>query len=257
MNIPFIIIHTFFWLIIFALIYEKILKLNIFNKKEKCYLTVNVDKLNDIKNKLIDKGEDDSYITFKKRYVVLLYQSFKIHDDDTILIPNSKGRIIEYGIITPLYLIIILIPVIYFLIELRNRMLIVVILSLLIYIYSMFLIYLKYKICNYDEITEDTVYKHNYITYINHYNKGIVIALHFILWAVIFTQSQSSIIMFCLVFAYLHINLFIDKIDQKFNLNLLKKKNMDITNILGYSIVMIIFAISFAHLGLYPLYYTY
>lgn len=252
-----IIVNYVFWLIIGWYFSDEIYMLKIFNKRKKIYLKLSIDKLKEIKENLIRKGEDDSYITFKRNSVFVLYQGYKFRKDNTIILPNIRGRLIEQGIIIPIYLIICSLPLIIHLIPMRNIMLLVLLFTYVVWFYNNFFMYLKMKLSKIEDLNENNFYKHNYITYIIHYNKVFVIDAALAIFGYLPTHANITLIIIIIVLIRMHLNLFIDKIDKILPWDVLEKRNMDIRNQIDYIFSLLILSVTMACLSYYPLIFTF
>jgi hypothetical protein len=251
------IINTLFWGILGYIFYDRIYMIKLFNLNEKCYMKVSEDHLKSVQKELIEENITDDYIKFEDKYVTLLYQKYKIHDDGNIIILNHKGRLIEQGIIIPIFCIICCSPVIIYLIPMRNIMLLVILFTYVVWFYKNIMTYLKMKFSKIDDLDENTCYKHNYITYIMYYNRLFLIEALFVLFGYLPSRANILLIVLLIILIRMHLTLFIDKIDKWLPWNVLEKHNMDTKNSIEYAIAMSLLGFSNIFLALNPLHFTF
>jgi len=251
------IINALLWGIVEICFYSRIFKMKIFNLKDKCYILVSEDKLRLLKEKLIEENIDEDYINFNGKNIRLLYENYKIQDDRNIIFLNHKGRLIEKGIILPISLIIMFLPLIIFLIQTRNIMFFEFIFLEIFWLYSIFIIYLKMKFSKIKDLDEDTCYKHTYITYMMHYNKVFIISVAFVLFGYLPTRANILLIVLLIIFIRMHLNLFIDKIDKWLPWNVLEKHNTDRRNKIEYALAMMLLGFCNMFLAICPLHFTF
>lgn len=205
---------------------------------------------------LIEIGEDADYIKIDDKSVILLQQGYRINKEGNVFVRNQKGRLIEQGIYLPIYIFLCALPIILFLIEIHNKMIFIGY-TYIIWLYSILMIYLKMKVGNYEDLNENTLYKHNYLTYSIHYNKLFIVISHFVLWPVVLTQSIESILLLAFILFRMHSNFFIDIIDKKFNLNVLSYKKTERRNTLEHIFSIFIIGLSVSLLNLYTIQLTF
>ncbi|MBE6488966.1 MAG: hypothetical protein E7Z86_09670 [Methanosphaera stadtmanae] len=256
-----IVIITIIWSISLGIpleyFYYRIFKMKIFNLKDKCYFIVSEDKLRLLKEKLIEEDIDEDYIKFDGRCVTLLSQKRRIPKDGNLILLNHKGRLIEKGILLPIFIIILFLPMIIFLIQMRNVLLFEFIFVEGFMLYSIFIIYLKTKFSKIKDYDEDTCYKHTYITYMMHYNKVFIISVAFVLFGYLPTRANILLIVLLIILIRVHLNLFIDKIDKWLPWNVLEIHNTDRRNKIEYALAMFLLGFCNMFLAIYPLHITF
>ncbi|MBR3213800.1 MAG: hypothetical protein IKF79_04700 [Methanosphaera sp.] len=223
--------------ILSVLIYDKIYKLSIFNRNNKCYFIVSLDYLKECANNLSENDKKNKLIIIKNNGVKMLNRFYHVDKMGNITILNEKGRLIEQGIVIPLYLLLLTWPVL--VIFHNNVMFLVVVTTLLLWIYNSIMIYLRYKFDQtIDLMNSKYPYKHSYITYMIFFNRLFLIESSFILLPVFATDNIYAVILLIYILFRLNYHIFIDKIDKYFNLNLLDKRKMDLKIYIQYILVM-------------------
>ena len=251
------IINVVFLIILAEYFNNRIYMLNIFNKKEKCYIKVSKNHLKLLKEKLIEENINEDYIKFEGKCVTLLSQKYKIPKDGNLIILNHKGNFIVHGILVPIAIILGFLPLILYLIPMRNIMLLVLFFSLLICFFSNLIVYLKIKFSKIEDLDEDTCYKHNYGTYMMHYNKVFVFDTAFVLFGYLPTRANILLIVLLIIFIRMNLNFFIDKIDKWLPWNVLEKHNTDRRNKIEYALAMMLLGFCNMFLAIYPLHFTF
>lgn len=255
MNMGFLIMgNLIIWSMIFYAFYNKIYRISLFNNGRKCYFKVHIDDLMKMNEELASNGEGQKgYILFKKKYVTLFYQNYKIDKDGYITLLNEKGQLILNSLILPLRMTLMILPLLGILID--NVLILVYLSAILLIEYNAIIIYLRYR--KYDGtlfLDETNPYKHNYITYMIYCNNIVLVEIGLMLIAVFTTHTLSSIIILFLLLIKLHYYYFIDFFDQKYNFNVLDKENMDRRKKREYVLGIAVIIILNLYLGLCPLY---
>ena len=150
MNLLFLFLgNAIFWFVIFVIfdVYNRIPSSNFFNKNTKCYYYKKINK-KDLPN--------------------ILRNDIKINANGESQLYNERGKFISSGVITPIYLLLIIWPLFY--IIPNNLVTWCFFNSIIIFLYNIIFVFLRFKINKTELIDENYPYYISYTIFSLKYN---------------------------------------------------------------------------------------
>jgi len=219
------ILNTIFWCVIFIIfdIFNRIPLSNFFNKNTKCYYYKKINK---------------------KEVPNILRNDIKINANGESRLYNERGKFIIMGIVTPIYLLLLMWPLFY---KIPNMLATWCIFnSIIILLYSVIFVFIRFKINKTQLIDENYTHYISYTLFSLKYNIANVVKITFYVLGVLMSGSIIPKIILAILIVHLHAYIFIDKIDSIFNLNILEKNKLDKIGYMEYSLTLFLIGLFFA-----------